>query len=502
MRLDKCDVIFMVAFVLRVAGMWIPPLWYDENFTLILARLPFDRMLAATAGDVHPPLWYIIEWGWVRLFPDPVLAPAWTLRVPAFAFSLFAFVAFSHVLRELNIPERVRTVALMLMAILPMQIWYAQEARMYSLFELEVLLALLFALQRKYIGLFIASVAMLYTQNYSVFYLACIWSVVILKNVEISLVFIDINKNVIGKTTLAFLFAALCYLPWVNVIADQMTAINGQYWIQEQSIGDVLNTIYKLFWHASQPSFGLFAALLVTFMAVVLGVLLIIKSEHAATVTIMVMAFAPLFMAWIVSLVWQPILLFRPLIGSAPFLYLIAAWNVERLHEANQVKRWRETLLASALIIPVFVTGIGWYFMDVPNMKSGGSIRPILSALDHVKAHWQEGDVIYYTDDGPMISLSPYAGELPQYEMPVCEDRPVSVLGSLSQATRAAIGIQLTELRDLDFRRAWVFAPRSPLHLKCYEAKIAALTLGEPVLVVDDNDFISSGVWLVVKEKP
>src|SRR5690606_4950260 len=108
MKFNKYDWLFNAAFLLRFAGIWIPQLWYDENFTLILARLPFDRMIAATAGDVHPPLWYLIEWMFIRLFPDPVLLPAWTLRIPAFACSIFAFVFFARVLNELRIPKRVK----------------------------------------------------------------------------------------------------------------------------------------------------------------------------------------------------------------------------------------------------------------------------------------------------------------------------------------------------------------------------------------------------------
>jgi hypothetical protein len=42
------------------------------------------------------------------------------------------------------------------------------------------------------------------------------------------------------------------------------------------------------------------------------------------------MAFVPLLIAWIVSLVWQPVILFRPLIGISPFLYLIVCWTIEQ----------------------------------------------------------------------------------------------------------------------------------------------------------------------------
>lgn len=488
----KFDIIFYAAFTLRVAGIWIPQLWYDENFTLILARLPFDRMIAATAGDVHPPLWYVIEWMFIRLFPDPGLLPAWMLRIPAFAFSMIAFVVFRYVLDELQIPERVKIGALVLMAILPMQIWYAQEARMYSLLELEVLLALLFALRGNFIGLFFASLAMLYTQNYAAFYLACIAFVVLLLDgwtTRPRLVLLLTSQSI----------SAVLFLPWVKVMANQMTTINGRYWIQEQSVGDVLNTVYKLFWTSSMPSFGLFSALLVTFMAITVGVLHLVKSKHPAMWTVLIMAFGPLLLAWIASVLWQPILLFRPLIGIAPFLYIVAAWPMDKLFERGQIKSWREMAIAGALIIPIFVSGLGGYYKNVPDMKSDGAVSPLIDALDYVKANWRDGDVIYYTDDGPMVNLSPYASGLPQYEMAACGDRlnVGPVLGSLSPATRAAIGIPVAELSELEFERAWVFAPSSPLHPQCYEDHIAPYTPGDPLIVVDDNAFISSGVWLV-----
>lgn len=503
------DAIFYTAFALRVAGMWIPQLWYDENFTLILARLPFDRMIAATAGDVHPPLWYLVEWGWLRLFPDPGLVPAWTLRIPALACSIFAFAAFRHLLDHLHIPSRVKFGALVLMAILPMQLWYAQEARMYALLELEVILALLFALRKNYIGLFVVSLAMLYTQNYSVFYLASVGMAVFVNDVvfynyvrkgfKLSKQDIrDILKPTLN-TFVAFSLSALLFVPWVKVIANQMTTISGRYWIQPPQIGDALNTVYKLFWTSAMPSFALLPALLVTFMAIILGVVIIVQSKHPSANRILIMAFGPLALAWIASLLWQPILLFRPLIGIAPFLYVIVAWSVEKLYEAKQFKAWREAAIASALVIPLLVSGLGGYYKNIPSMKNDGAVSPLVDALAYVKANWQVGDVIYYTDDGPMINLLPYAGDLPQYMMWACGDRLNfgPVLGSLSVATRSAIGIQMAELSDLQFKRAWVFAPRSPLHPQCYEDHIAPYTRGDPLIVVDDNEFISSGVWLV-----
>lgn len=497
--------ILAIGIVIRVIGIWIPQLWYDENFTLILARLPFDRMIAATAGDVHPPLWYLIEWMWIRIFPDPMLVPPWTLRLPSMTFSILALYVFHLVMFELAIPQKIHIGAFALMAILPMQIWYAQEARMYALLELEVTLALLFALRSQWLALNITGAAMLYTQNYGVFYLACIFFAAnIYKRDPFSLFGPNPVADVkyIARSMRAITLSFIAFIPWALVVMDQMSTISGRYWIQEQSIGDAINIVYKLFWGSSMPSFALLSAFMMTFMALSVGLLHMAHERHEANGAIMVMAFGPLLLAWLASVVWQPILLHRPLIGSAPFLYLIAAWSFGRLFEREQIKSWREVAIAGALVVPVLVSGLGGYFKNIPDMKSDGAVSPLADALEYVRAHWQPGDVIYYTDDGPMINLSPYAGDLPQFQMSACGDRLNTgpVLGSLSPSTRAAIGIPLAELSEINYRRAWVFAPRSPLHPVCYEEQIAQYTPGDPLIVVDDNIFIESGVWLM--EKP
>jgi len=96
--------LFVVAFVMRVFMIWDAPLWYDENFTYILARLPLDRMIAATAGDVHPPLWYLIEWAMYHLLPQ---LPAWAIRLPALTCSLLSLMMFYLLCEALHINERV-----------------------------------------------------------------------------------------------------------------------------------------------------------------------------------------------------------------------------------------------------------------------------------------------------------------------------------------------------------------------------------------------------------
>lgn len=480
-------IIFTIAAALRLLAINMAPLWYDENFTLILARLPFERMIAATAGDVHPPLWYLLEWSIYHLAPD---LPAWIIRLPSLTFSLLALYVFDQLCGDMRIPPRVRVLSFALMAVLPFQIWYAQEGRMYAMLEFLVLFTLLTGTRRQWIAFTLSSIAMLYTQNYALFYLGIICVVLMVLDIEST-----------AQVITAGLISALAYAPWAMVVMEQMSAIEGRYWIMDAGPGAVLNAIYKQFWASSMLEQGVITSHVVTFALLIIGVWSLLGEKIKAWWVVLTMAFAPVAVAWLASIFWQPVILFRPLIGVSPFLYLIVAWPVASVSPYKAMGS--RALYVSCFALPLLMLGIGGYFQNIPAMKNEGAVSPMLDALAYIRANWQAGDVLYYADDGPMVSLMPYVDEtMPQYKLPACDERIgyAPVLGSLSDQTRKAFGIPSVNLSDVDYRRAWVLAPRSPLHPLCYEAQIKDIApAGKQIITVDDNEYITSGVWLVEK---
>jgi uncharacterized membrane protein len=486
--------LFIIGTILRIVWINVPPLWYDENYTLVLTRLPFAQMMHATMNDVHPPLWYIIEWAWMSLLPA---APAWLVRVPALVFSVASLYIFRQLLDVLQIPERVHVAAFTLMAVLPFQLWYAQEGRMYAMLEFLVIVAFLAMLRWKWITFFVCSVAILYTQNYGPFYLVSIWLVALLSQLQIAYWMrnvIPFDKNMIKAQLVPALIsgcilvaAAVMYLPWFGVVTEQMRGINDRYWIVAKSLGSILIIVYKLFMTASVPNAFYFAAYFVTFAALIIGAWNFTTSKHPALLTVAVMALAPIVMATAVSWIYQPVLLFRAFIGISPFLYIVAAWSVANVD--------RKTILFPAVVLtPILVSAVVGYYMNISAMKGEGAVSSLRAALAYVESHWQEGDVIYATDDGPWINLSPYV-DTPIYRMPECTD---PVLGSLSVKTRQAIGMDIVELDHVPHTRAWVFAPFSPLHPNCYSLQVYTIIgLNDPVYIVDDNEWLKSAVYLV-----
>jgi len=483
-------IILAIATALRIAYIWGAPNWYDENFTLVLARLPFDSMIAATAGDVHPPLWYLIEWALYHVLPA---LPAWGIRIPAALLSLASVWTLARLMEAMRLPRPVQTVALVMMAVLPMQLWYAQEGRMYALLEFLTLAALLAALKREWLWLVITSIAMLYTQNYAMFYLPVIY-------------LLGLNLNglkTLWRYAVTGLIAVLAYVPWVTVILSQMGEISGRYWIMNIGAGAVIESIFRQFWASAMLNEMQVGAYAGTIAALALGLVGMAKWKSDNRLIILSMAFGPLLLSWAASWIWQPVLLFRPLIGTSPFLYVVAAFAIDTLKADDQLHgfsdyAYNQTFLAAVLTLPLLIGGVGGYYANIRAMKGADSMS---GAREFVLERWQPGDVMYFTDDSPLVNFMPYvSADYPLYKLPACDERTGygPVLGSLSDATREAMNIHVADLADVTYTRAWVFAPRTPLHPKCYEDQIAPLTVGAPVLVVDDNEWMTSGVWLLV----
>ena len=50
---------------LRLFRLGADSLWYDETVSTLLAGSPLPDLIRHTAGDIHPPLYYILLRGWL-----------------------------------------------------------------------------------------------------------------------------------------------------------------------------------------------------------------------------------------------------------------------------------------------------------------------------------------------------------------------------------------------------------------------------------------------------
>jgi 4-amino-4-deoxy-L-arabinose transferase-like glycosyltransferase len=151
--------------LLLVRGIWV-----DEAISIHQAHMSLAGMLQnLRATDNHPPLYFLILWGTVRLIGSGELA----VHIPTIIAGTLLIPAVYITGREL-FDRRTGVVAALLTTVAPLLIWYAQEARPYAFFMLFATLAVWAQMRvvrdgrtRYWVAYGALTIALLYTHYFS-----------------------------------------------------------------------------------------------------------------------------------------------------------------------------------------------------------------------------------------------------------------------------------------------------------------------------------------------
>jgi uncharacterized membrane protein len=102
--------------------------WFDESYSILLAKQPVPELLRLTAVDAHPPLFYLLLKAWGSVFGWSELA----LRTLSALLTAASVGVIAVLLRRLFTP-RVALVALPFLTFAPFGLRYGYEIRMYAL---------------------------------------------------------------------------------------------------------------------------------------------------------------------------------------------------------------------------------------------------------------------------------------------------------------------------------------------------------------------------------
>ncbi|WP_197444089.1 glycosyltransferase family 39 protein [Maioricimonas rarisocia] len=131
-------IILLAGLLLRATGLDARSLWYDEALSSATIRFDWTEIIVrrATAGSVHPPLYYLLLKAWSRAFGSSDAA----LRSLSLVAGLCGIAGMYLLARELSLlghagdqaSGRVGLWAAFLMALHPMQILTSQQVRGYA----------------------------------------------------------------------------------------------------------------------------------------------------------------------------------------------------------------------------------------------------------------------------------------------------------------------------------------------------------------------------------
>jgi mannosyltransferase len=213
--------IVLLGASLRVYQITTESVGLDEAFSVWISQMSLSQIAATAAGaDWNPPLYYFLLHYWMQLFGTSAFA----IRLPSTVFGVLAIPMIYVVGRQLFNKE-VGLVAALILALSSYNIWYAQEARVYSLMVLLALLSMYFFLrflERDNLalsaGYVLFTVLLVYGHSYG-------WFVVVAQNIcVLSILLLPRNRTfrlrrwVVVQATVVALF-----VPWIFALINQIS---------------------------------------------------------------------------------------------------------------------------------------------------------------------------------------------------------------------------------------------------------------------------------------
>ncbi len=462
---------------LRLLNLGTQSLWYDEAFSALTAQRPLGDLITAVLGDCHPPAYYLLLWAWSRLWPflgQP--SDAW-VRFPSMVMGTANTAILYLVARQFQRPRREALTAALLMAVLPFQLFYSQEARMYEMLLLAALVTLAGYATRRWALVIVGGTLALYTQSMGAFFLA-----------SLGLVALLFDRARLRPLIVCGLAVGALHAPWIVWgMAGQVGRMGGgHYWIPQVTPGSFAYVWHALLWGEASPTPVVFPGMAVSLGLACAAMIVGVRRRLYPLVGLMI---GPPLLAVPASLLTIPVLLPRTFITATPALYILAA-------AVLWYPRGPRRALAAALSLLVAVALWG-YYTDVTLQK-----WPNRAWAAEIAARYRPGDAVFYIPQSlPFAWYLP--PDIPQYLLPQDDAAPNAGF-NLTNRTAVALGLKLARPRDLaplGYRRAFVVYGRSPAS-GSYQDDTWRLMVGEwPTLwqydFVEERDYLYATIALL-----
>ena len=221
--------ILVLGTLLRLNGLGDESFWLDESYTAEYRKFSIPEIIKGSYADstLLPqyfgkgagtvPAYYLITNTWIKL----VGISEFKLRFISAAFGIIS-IYLIFILGKLMFNNKIGLIAAFLMSINHQQIYFSQEARMYSMLIALTLLSVITLIQSLktnkpiyWIGFIITNTILLYTHYFSFFILFF----------EFLFIFTFIKKYIknFKQIFISGLTIFILYIPWIPALINQVT---------------------------------------------------------------------------------------------------------------------------------------------------------------------------------------------------------------------------------------------------------------------------------------
>lgn len=400
-----------IAMALSLTIGLLQSVWFDEAYSIMLAKQPVAELLRLTSLDTHPPFYYLLLKGWAGLFGWSELALR-SLSVLAMGGAL----ATGALLVKRYFGVKAALMALVFAAATPFLLRYGFEIRMYALASLIGVLAtwvLASAVneenKKKQRWLLVVYAVLVALGVYTLYYLAILW---LAHAVWLVWLAWSRKENLFKQRWwLAYAGSALLFLPWLHTFLAQVSngalAPIAQQMTVENIVGVVsFLTLYQASWQLG----GLVSLVIIVVIGLVIYVSVtafkqVDKKQKPYLVLLAFYAFLPIILIALISLL-RPMYVERylahTLLGFVLFL-AVATWVAVQKAPRN---RW----VIPGFFLAVFVLGAG-QLAQVGNYNFQRLHAPQVS---------RAAEVISCKDNNVVLAADPYVAIELAYYLPSC----------------------------------------------------------------------------------
>ena len=395
----KHIIIIVLGIIFILLAAFHEDIWFDESYSVAIAKHSFSEIWNITGNDVHPALYYwMLHIIWL-IFGNNVIA----FRIfSVFAIIILGIIGYTHIRKDFG--EKTGILFSFLTYFLPVMCTYAAEVRMYSWSCLFVTLMAIYAYRLyqnlkngeddkklKNLILFgIFSISCCYIHYYALVTAGVI-------NLAILIYFIR-NKKKDSKLLRNFIILAviqiILYIPWLVYLAGQIVHVGGGFWIT-LGINTSVEVISFQFRRQLDTVFAFNVQTIVALVASILmyiyigyRIFIAVKEKDEIKPGILAMGvYLSVILIMLIASIISPILFSRYLFVLTGLYIFVLAFFMTK-----EKKKWVTITVCTIILVLGIISNVSNILInyDSSNMKQ----------IDYLRENVKEDDILVYSNIG------------------------------------------------------------------------------------------------------
>lgn len=392
---------FLFLILLFYVYVKYPFLSVDEGYTRGLLNLNLVDMISVTANDVHPPLYYLINMGFAKLVNliglnmDVMHLIEFPALIP---YLILVVISLTKIRKDYGL----LSAGVFCLALISLSEFftYFLTARMYTWAMLFIVIAFLFVKDilekndyKSWILFSVFSILAAYTHYFSI-----LTTVVIYIMLFVWIVFfkerVDLKSNLI-KLFGSALLCIILYMPWIPTLYNQLHYVHDNFFITKVTFNNLVYYLSYGFTISENQLIQLFSVLvLIAIFIMLYNKFKETQSNNDAYLLIGFLAFlGTIFLGFIASIVYKPILYDRYLLHAIGILLLVLSIKI------GQMKLNKSHILL--IIILISVVGAFNVYHEVNEIK--GMHKTLIKENDFFEKINNNDTVIIYDTDNHYV---------------------------------------------------------------------------------------------------